>query len=314
MHTLPAHRANKCDRVEHTACFSFIFLFRSPSTPTSIATSGSVNEKFEMSSPGLAKNEDDIITAERTVSAISWLRQFLNETCSPAEAARQTANIQKTKTTVQTIESIRDIIQKQTEVSQLKQKQHNEQIAALNTARETWERSGGNLLREQLDPDAIAETDSLAQICATLNLTPTQALSKGRRIAALTQVVDEYFAAEHRVARRRYALADAQQALRDAADELQNGCEAVNDVTNDIEKRTVIAEGDRARTEIMRTKAAQYESAEKSLRKKIQKSGVNPSTTHDQVAKDGERLRELENELADVKQELIKYHDLPPVR
>lgn len=257
---------------------------------------------------------NEVVGAERTMAAMSWLRNFLSENTTPAEAVRQTAGLEPTPTTIQTIESIKAVIAERTREADEICDNLNKETERYKAICKDWNHAGGNLLREQLDPDAIAEVDILANLLAALSIPPEHALCPAQRISALTRVAEKYVAAEDLVARRSCTLLEGQGVLREAADHLRNNTEAGADVRVDIEKREAMKRRDAQRASVMRTKAKQYDMATAEFEKQVQRSGVLNATRHENVAQQGGQLRLLEKQLADAEKELKKYRDLPAVR
>ncbi|KAI0564284.1 Girdin [Gracilaria domingensis] len=258
-------------------------------------------------------DDQAVISAERSVEAVTWLRNLITKQVSAEEAARQTANLQPTATAVQTIEAIRKVVEER-EVQEQERNKALETISdRYDSLRKKWEEAGADVLRDVLDPDALSETDNLADICTALKLDPERALSRVEQMTTLSRLAEEYLAVDDRHTQREYALGIAQQAVRDAVEELQNAVGVLNRVTKDVEEQAREKETLTERERVLQQDINKQNQEMQAAQDKVERTGLRPELTHSKIAKRGERLREVENKLEVVKLELEKYHGLPAV-
>lgn len=255
----------------------------------------------------------DVFSADRSVAALNWLQELLSDNLTEAEVEKHLSGIQPTPAIVRTIESLRSFLTKRVEAEQEANKQIERQTHEYEMQLERWKQAGSERILERLDRDAIEEVDVLSDICAALQLTPEDSISKGRRIAAITRIAGDYLQAQHHLAERECALAEAQGVLRGAAEEMGRSARALTDITDDVKRRGNEKTENARKANTLEAKASQYEFAADEHREIVRRSGVKRNTTHEAVAKQGERLRELEKQLAEVEKDLEVYGDFPTV-
>ncbi|PXF42630.1 hypothetical protein BWQ96_07634 [Gracilariopsis chorda] len=256
-------------------------------------------------------DEEAVISADRALEAITWLRERITRHCSAEEAGRQMWNVQTKPTTIQSIEAIRKVVQE-------REKQHEETTRAIQTLTKQyewlckqWQDGGGNVIRDMLDPDALCETDTLADVFAALKLDAEHSLSKSAQVTALSRLAEEYVGAEDRRVEREYAVGQAHEAIRDGMEELRNAVQTLDGVQRDVRKGEVASERLLENTRAMQEEVRNCEEARVVASEEVEKCGVEAGVRHETIAKDGERLRELEQKLEAIKLELEKYHGLP---
>lgn len=261
----------------------------------------------------MSEEENEESTLQQTADPIEWLRLFLSDNVSPAEAMRQIVDIQPNPQILQAIESVRAVIEKGAARSRQRNQKLDATTQQLDTLSEVWNTAGGEELRKSLEPEAAREIEILASICAELNLSPDRALQKESQVSALGAVIEKYLASEDHVVSRRCALAETQAVLRTGAQELLRGSSLLSQVKSDAERRDTEKKSNVEKSGTLKAKADQYTLGAVTFKQRMSKAGLKSNATHEAVVAEGNKLKKLESELAGVEKELAVYHDLPPV-
>ncbi|CAN8066930.1 unnamed protein product [Agarophyton chilense] len=256
-------------------------------------------------------DEKAVVSAERSVEAVTWLRSLLAENVSATEAARQTAGLQLTPTAVQSMEALRRIVEERETQKQKRAEVLEATSNHYDSLRRKWEDAGASVVRDIIDPDALSETDTLADICTALKLDPGRSLSRAHQMTALSKLAEEYLAVEDRYTQRQYALGAAQQAVRDSVEELRNAADILDRITSEVQKKEketeTLVDRERAGQEDIEKQNEKMKEAEEM----VKRAGIRPEFMHGKIAKDGERVEEIEKNLKAIKLDLEKYHGMP---
>lgn len=253
-------------------------------------------------------------SADRAGNAQKWLRDFIIQNSDATTAREHLARLPTTPITTNLIENLREHIERQAELAELRIQNSQQESKSLRHEHGVWERAGAASLLSALDPDAVRETDGLVQSCSALQLEPNKAALHTHRVKAIVKLTNQLSSTEVQCAQRQVVLSNAQASLRDAANALQQAKSVARFTEQDINRRGEEAVSNQLRKETFIAKAEQYDDATMALEEKVKRTGVSARTTHEGVVADANRLADLEKRLASVNQDLKRFHDLPAVR
>lgn len=258
-------------------------------------------------------DEEAVISAERALEAMTWLRERVSAHCPAEEVARELGKLQSKRTTIQSIEAVRRAVQQRERQLERRAQAVHAMTDRYATLCKQWQDGGCDVVRDLLDPDAVRETDALADVLAALSVDAERCARRGALVDALSRLAEDFARAEERKSERELAMGCAREAIRDGVQELRNAVrtlDAVQRGVSDAEARTErLVERHRATVDETR----RCEEAGEAARAEVVTCGVDDSIRHERIARDGARVRQLERKLESIRLELDKYHGLPAV-
>lgn len=255
-----------------------------------------------------------LVSTERTIAALTWLRTFLSSSTSSASlSASLSAGLEPSPTTVVSIESLRSAIELRASAADAAVNALRVEANACDDTRKTWQTVGANEMMGQLDGDAVQEARVLAGVAAVLGLRLGDALDKGKAVAAAGELAAGLLKDMEDVEERREKLAEAQETLRTGVGMAARAMDGWERATEGVEKRRREAMRMQGKVALMEEKRGAYEERARQQRERVRNAGVEKECRHERVVEMGRRLREREGRMETVEKAVRKFEGLPAV-